>query len=83
MASRTHFQVLENCPVFGSKAAQFFELLKFCSAPEKFFEDLFFWRTLAPVFLALSISVLGLERVCPRPRIFFVSLALCPRLHIC
>ena len=40
---------------------------------KKFFENLlFFWRTLAPVSLVLS---LGLERVCPWPRNFFVSLA--------
>ena len=34
-------------------------------SPEKLFEDLFFWRTLAAVSLVLSIPVLGLERVCP------------------
>ena len=53
---------------------------------KNFFEDLFFWRTLAPVSLALasSIPVFGLERVCPWPRIFLSSLpqALCPWLHL-
>ena len=71
--------VLENCPVLGSRTALFFESLKFCRSPEKkilktffwgerlknSFEDLLFWRTLAPVSLASSIPVLGLERVCP------------------
>ena len=63
-------QVLENCPVLGSRPAQFFELLKVCGAPEKFFgkhffseiaekifsEDLFFWRALALVFLVLGLE---------------------------
>ena len=51
-------------------------------SPEKIFGRLFFWRTLAPVSLALvsTIPVLGLERVypqkgCPWPWMFFVSLA--------
>ena len=93
-------QVLENCPVLGSRTALFFEPLKFCwktpetlrkicedlffvllncISREKFVEDLFFWRTLAPVSLASSTPVLGLERVFPRkgcswawPRIFCV-----------
>ena len=30
-------QVLKNCPVLDSKTAVFFELLKVCGAPEKFF----------------------------------------------
>ena len=42
---------------------------------KKNFEDLFFWRTLASVSL-----VLGLERVYPWPRSFFVSLALASSL---
>ena len=68
-------QVLENCPVLGSRTAPLFELLKFCRSSENYFEDLcfwrspkkifkdlfFFWRTLSPVPL-----VLGLETVCPR-----------------
>ena len=78
LASRP--QVLENWPVFGSRTALFFELLKFCGALEKFFRKRFFveialkifvktfffvfWRALALVPLASSIPVLGLESVC-------------------
>ena len=40
LASRP--QVLENCPVLGSRTAVFFELLKFCGALEKFFGKRFF-----------------------------------------
>ena len=79
-------QVLENCPVFGSRTALFFEMLKFCRSPEKFFEAFFFEKHLRlcswSLALASSIPVLGLEVVCPWmvypwpwPRIFFVSLA--------
>ena len=35
-------QALKNCPVLGSRTALFFELLKFCGAPKKFFERRFF-----------------------------------------
>ena len=35
-------QVLENWPVLGSRTALFFELLKFCGAPEKIFWKTFF-----------------------------------------
>ena len=36
-------QVLENCPVLGSRNALFFEWLKFCrSAEKKIFSDRFF-----------------------------------------
>ena len=38
-------QVLENWPVLGSRTALFFELLKFCGAPESFCEYLFFLRS--------------------------------------
>ena len=67
-------QVLENCPVLGSRTAVFFELFKFCGALEKFFcgdrlknfcEDLFFWRAFVLVSLVLG---LGLEHSCPWPR---------------
>ena len=70
----------------GKFAKNFFVFLKWRSLkktfwrpfflrwPEKIFEDLFFENTCA--------CVLGLERVCPWPRNFFVSLALCPRLHV-
>ena len=40
LASRP--QVLENWPVLGSRTAEFFELLKFCGALEKFFGKRFF-----------------------------------------
>ena len=40
LASRP--QVLENWPVLGLRTALFFELLKFCGAPEKFFGRAFF-----------------------------------------
>ena len=58
-------QVLENCPVLGSRTALFLESLKFCGCHEKIFEDLFFWRTLAPVSFVLG---LGLKQSCPWPR---------------
>ena len=71
-------QVLENCHALGSRTALCFESIKFCRwaekvfsrpflwrSPETFFEDLFFWRTLAFASLVLS---LGLEHSCPWPR---------------
>ena len=70
LASKT--QVLENYPVLGSRTALYFELLKFCRSPKKFFEDpcflenawKFFWR---PFFVEHL-------RLCPWPRAF-LSLA--------
>ena len=66
-------QVLENWPVLRSRTALFFELLKFCGAPEKFFGRRFFLE-IAFIFinfcedlfvfwraLALVSLVLGLE----------------------
>ena len=48
-------QVLENCPVLGSRTALFFEPLKFCwKAPEtsqKICEDLFLFSSSGKVFL--------------------------------
>ena len=88
LASRP--QVLENWPVLGSRTALFFFF--FGDRLKNFCEDLFFFGEhlhLCPWSLALasSISVLGLESVCPRegcpwpwPRIFFVSLALASSL---
>ena len=35
-------QVLENCPVLGSRTALFFEWLKFCRLAEKCFLERFF-----------------------------------------
>ena len=70
-------EVLKNFPVLGLRTALFFESLKVCGLPEKFYvkrfffldrlknfsEDFFFWRALAPVSL-----VLGLELSCPWPQ---------------
>ena len=38
-------QDFENWPIFGSRTALFLELLKVCEAPEKFLENVFFWRS--------------------------------------
>ena len=86
-------EVLENYPVFGSTTALFFDLLKVCRSPEKLFlrpvlfgdrlknflKTFFFGKRFAPMSLASSIPVLGLERICPRkgcswpwPRFFCV-----------
>ena len=79
LASRTHFDVLGLEASSPLKLALFFELLKVCGTPEKFFgkrffleiawkiflKTFFFWRALALVSLALG---LGLERFCSRPR---------------
>ena len=74
----------------GDRLKNFCEDLFFSfggGCPKNFCEDLFFWRALALVSL-----VLGLEHSCPWPREclslalvsdFFVSLALCSRLHLC
>ena len=62
LALATKPQVLENCPVLGSRTALFFELLKFCRSRKKLF-----WR---PYFLENTCAcVLG-----PWPRAF-LSLA--------
>ena len=37
-------QVVENCPVLGSRTAVFFESLKFSDCMKKFLMTLFFWR---------------------------------------
>ena len=45
-ASASKPQVLENCPVLGSRTALFFEWLKFCRSAEKCFSrPFFFWRS--------------------------------------
>ena len=53
-------------------------------SPENFFEDLFFWRTLADVSLVLG---LGLEHSCPWPREGLsserLSLALASDFFVC
>ena len=75
-------QVLENWPVLGSRTALFFELLKFCGAPEKIFGRRFFVEIGRKIFgktffvfffwraLALVSLVLGLglKHSCPWPR---------------
>ena len=76
LASRP--QVLKNWPVLDSRTALFFELLKFCGALEKFFGNVFSWRSpekflRRPFFffwraLALVSLALGLEHSCPWPR---------------
>ena len=84
-------QVLNNCPVLGSRTALLFEWLKFCRSVEKcffrpycleidgknFFKTFFLRKTLAFDSLVLG---LGLEHSCPWPRILFVSLALASSL---
>ena len=75
-------QVLENCPVLGSRTALFFECLNFCRSAEKCFSTPFFFlRSMESFFKDIfswentCVCVLGLEHSCPWPRIFFVSLA--------
>ena len=70
-------QVLENCLVLGSRTAVFFELLKVCGAPEKFFGKRFFLEIVLKFFL----KTFFLESTCtcvlghwPWPRAF-LSLA--------
>ena len=87
-------QVLENCPVLGSRTALFFQWQKFCRSAEKCFSRPFFLeidgkRIFKTFFLRKTLAfvslILGLEHFCPWPwpRIFFLSLVLCPRLHLC
>ena len=54
-------QVFENCPVLGSRPAQFFELLKVCGAPEKFFGKHFFSKIAEKIF---SEDLFFLESTC-------------------
>ena len=81
-SSRTHFevsskhQVLENWPILGSRTALFFELFRFCGAPEKIFERRFFFgdrlkKNFEDFFLESTCACvlgLGLEHSCPWPR---------------
>ena len=85
-------QVLENCPVLGSRTALFFEWLKFCRSAEKCFSKRFFFgdwpkKNFKTYFLRKTLAfvslVLGLKHYCPLPwpRIFlFVFLALASTL---
>ena len=76
-------QVLENCPILGSRTAVFFEL-KFCRSREKnFWRPLFleiawkiFWRRLFFRRILALVSLACPRKGCPWPRTFFVSLAL-------
>ena len=85
-------QLLKNCPVLGLRRALFFELLKFCEAPEKFF-----WKTVSSgnrltIFLKIFflesscacalILGLGLEHSCPWSR-EGLSLALAWDFFLC
>ena len=74
------------------RCEDFFVFLNWRS-PEIFLKTfMFVWRTLVPVSLALSISVLGIKKVCPRRAVYLASdfflcpwpwpRALCPRLHL-
>ena len=70
-------QVLENCPVLGSKTALFLEWLKFCRSVEKFFSrPFFFGDRLKKIFedLFLEDTCLCVLGPWPRPRAF-LSLA--------
>ena len=66
-------QVLKNCPVLGLRTALLFELLKFCSSPEKnFLKILMFGDHLKNHFDDLSLEntcacVFGLKKVWPWP----------------
>ena len=58
-------QVLENCPVLGSRTALFFEWLKFCRLVEKCFSrPFFFWRLTEKKFLRPFFSGKHLH-LCP------------------
>ena len=67
-------QVLENWPVLGSRTAVFFELLKFCGAPEKIFGRRVFLEIASKILVKTFFlentcpCVLGLEHSCPWPR---------------
>ena len=82
-------QVLEKCPLLGSRTALFFEGLKFCRSAEKYFSrPFFFWRSTEKFFKTFFVTKilafvslvlgLGLEHSCPWlwPRIFFCVLGL-------
>ena len=63
------------CQNFADRLKNFIKTFCFGERLKKNFEDLFFWGggifALVFLVLAFSIPVLGLERVCPWPRIFF------------
>ena len=59
-------QVLENCPVLGSRTALFYEWLKFCRLAEKCFSRPFFWRSTEKKFLRFFFLGKHLQ-LCPWP----------------
>ena len=80
--------------ILWSAWKMFWKTFFFGDCLKNFCEDLFFFfgehLRLCPRSLASSVSVLGIEGVCPRkgcswPRIFLCPWprALCPRLHFC
>ena len=51
LALASKSEVLENCPVLGSRTALFFALLKFCGSPKNFFSRSFFFGERLKKFL--------------------------------
>ena len=86
-------QVLENCPVLGSRSAPFFEPLKFCWKPpeisRKICEDLFLFyssgdrlkKNLGRLFLFWR-KLAPVSSVLGHERVCPWPRALCPRLHL-
>ena len=92
-------QVLENCPVLGSRRALFFKWLKLCRLAEKCFSRPFFFleidgkKFLRPFFLGKHLHLCPWSLASSIP-VFGLGLgvflcpwpwprALCPRLHLC
>ena len=69
-------QVLENCPVLGSKTALFFGMLKVSGTPETFFGKRFFWRSPKNFSKYLSLESTCGGVLYPWPRMFFYVLGL-------
>ena len=74
-------QVLENCPVLGSRTALFFELLNFCISHEKNFRKAFFTgehlkKFLKTFFLVFFFEIV--EKKIWQPFYFEQHLRLCP-----
>ena len=76
LASRP--QVLENWPVFSSRTAVFFELLKFCGALEKFFGKRFLVEIAWKIFVKTFFFWDRLKNFC-EDLFFWERLRLCPR----
>ena len=76
-------QILENCPVLGSRTALFFEWLKFCRSAEKCFSrQFFFWRSPEKFFLIFFLLWRSPEKNFWRP-FFGKHLGLCPWPRAC